>query len=269
MSNDSCIRRHSMDILIPKHKIFVEGHRGINREFYQNTLDSFKQAIKYDIDSIELDIWLTKDKIPVVIHGGDKGELTDHVINIDKNTTVNSLLLSEIEKLKTKETEQRIPTLNEVLDLCKNKIFINIELKDLNFKKTFDKVVSLLEEKKMINQIAISSFYHEYFDIIKKYNDTHDEKIECGYLYLEKKDKDFKPYKYDTKNCSMNIYQEDVTKEIVEKAHKNGIAVMAWFNFTDKENDQIYKKLFDSGIDVICCNEANKAKILRDKLYNM
>ena len=67
------IQRYSHDIFKKPHKVFIEGHRGVNREFFENSIESFKQAIKYNLDSIELDIWLTKDKIPIVIHGGFRG----------------------------------------------------------------------------------------------------------------------------------------------------------------------------------------------------
>ena len=121
----------------------------------------------------------------------------------------------------------------------------------------------------MINQIAISSFHHGYHDLISKYNNEHDEKIEFGYLYFDQREKErFKPYKFNTNGCSMNIYQRDVTKEIVDKAHENNMVVLVWFKMLDKESNELYKKLFDYGIDVICCNEPLKAKEFRDNVMN-
>ena len=163
-------------------------------------LNSFKQAIKYNLDSIELDIWLTKDKIPVILHGGKEGQLYEHIKDVDKNLIVNNLTLEELLKLKLKGKEdQTVPTFNEVLDLCKNKIFINIEIKDPNINDTFNEVIKLIEEKKMFNQIAISSFHHDYFNLVSKYNKEHDDKIEFGYLYFDQAEKEnFKPYKFNT-----------------------------------------------------------------------
>ena len=69
------------------------------------------------------------------------------------------------------------------------------------------------------------------------------------------------------KNICFNIYHKDITKEIVDKAHENGNGVMAWFKMKDLENDDVYKRLFDCGINVICCNEPNKAKEYRDNKY--
>ena len=268
--DSTSLQRHSFDIFKKGHKIFVEGHRGVNREHYQNSLNSFKQAIKYNLDSIELDIWLTKDKIPVILHGGKEGQLYDHIKDVDKNLIVNNLTLEELLKLKLKGKEdQTIPTFNEVLDLCKNKIFINIEIKDPNINDTFNEVIKLIEEKKMFNQIAISSFHHDYFNLVSKYNKEHDDKIEFGYLYFDQAEKEnFKPYKFNTNGCSMNIYQKDVTKEIVDKAHENDMVVLVWFKMLDEESNELYQKLFDYGIDIICCNEPLKAKEFRDNIYN-
>ena len=266
------LKRYSFDIFKNNHLLYIEGHRGVNKEFYQNSIPSIKQAIKYELDSIELDIWLSKDKIPFIFHGWRYGQLSLHCKNVtDTNLTINSLTSDEIAKFELKENGQKIPTFNEVLDLCKNKIFINIEIKDPNINETFNQIIQLIEEKKMLNQIAISSFHHNYYDLVSKYNKEHDndEKIEFGFLYCDQRDEIFVPYRYDTKGCTMNIYQRDATKEIVKKAHENGIAVTCWFKMVDEENENIYQRLVDCGVDGICCNEPNKAKEFRDKLYKM
>ena len=80
-NKNNSIQRHSFDIFKKSHKIFIEGHRGVNRKIFQNTIDSYKEAIKYNLDSIEIDVWLTKDKIPIVIHGGFLGSLHSFIKN--------------------------------------------------------------------------------------------------------------------------------------------------------------------------------------------
>jgi glycerophosphoryl diester phosphodiesterase len=46
----------SFDIFTPNHIPFIEGHRGVNKEFPENTLRSFKSALDNGIDGIELDV---------------------------------------------------------------------------------------------------------------------------------------------------------------------------------------------------------------------
>ena len=80
-----------------------------------------------------------------------KAKLYDHIKDVDKNLIVNNLTLEELLKLKLKgKEEQTVPTFSEVLDLCKNKIFINIEIKDPNINDTFNEVIKLIEEKKCL-----------------------------------------------------------------------------------------------------------------------
>jgi len=265
------LTRTSFSIHQKNHPIYIEGHRGMNRVFYENTLKSFSKAISCSLDSIEFDVWLTKDKIPVIMHGGDEGQLCPHFKVNDKTLLVNDTTFEDMRKLEyIKDSEQKIPTLEEVLDLCKDKIFLNIEIKDHQVQETFDKVIELIEKKNMFNQIDISSFVHEYHDLVEKYNKEHEQKIEFGYLYYDQRDKEFIPYKFENRGSSMNVYQKDVNKEMVDKAHENDIPVMVWFKFDDEEdeNEKNYERIFNLGVDCLCCNRPDKAKKFRDTVYN-
>ena len=118
------IKRKSFDVFNKKYNniTYIESHRGFNKIFPQNTIPAFEKAIDNSIDGIELDIWLTKDKIPIVIHGGHIfGFLYGFIKNIGLFKRPKDFTLEEIKKLELKETNQKIPTLSEVLDLCKIK----------------------------------------------------------------------------------------------------------------------------------------------------
>ena len=104
----------------------------------------------------------------------------------------------------------------------------------------------------MFDQISISSFHHKYAKYVQEFNLNNNKKIEFGFLYGKKII--FDRYKYDTKNTTLNIYYMDVTKERCDKAHENGMAVIAWFRMRDKENNDLYKNLLDSGVDCIITN---------------
>ena len=45
------------------------------------------------------------------------------------------------------------------------------------------------------------------------------------------------------------------------------MAVFAWFSFREKENEEDWQRLFDSGIDIICTNYPLKATKFRNKYY--
>lgn len=240
---------------------FIEGHRGVNQHFEENTLLSFKKAIEFNLDSIELDVWLTQDKIPVVLHGGDKGEIEDNTNGTGMIMNIPSASLSSI---RTREMNQPIPTLEEVFQLCKDKIFINIEIKDPLIGESFDIVLKLVEKYQMKNQICISSFKHDYYDVIR--NSTRGgQMIEFGFLFDENLVGLASSINWDIPNVSINVHQKDITLELVEKAHMNGIAIGGWFLMKEEENDEIYERLFQCKVDVICSNQPDKAMQFRNK----
>ena len=48
--------------------IITEGHRGYCAAYPENTLLSFAKAMELGVDAIEFDVWLTADKVPVLMH---------------------------------------------------------------------------------------------------------------------------------------------------------------------------------------------------------
>jgi len=110
------------------------GHRGAKGLEPENTLRSFSKAIDFKVDMIELDVRLTKDKKVVVIHG-DK---------LDRTTNgrgrVKEKDLEEIKKLSAGKGE-RIPTLEETLDLIDKRVKVNIELKGKKIAESVSKII--------------------------------------------------------------------------------------------------------------------------------
>jgi len=57
----------------------VIGHRGYPAKYPENTIASFIAALYYGADGVELDVWLSGDGVPVVIHD----EMTGRVSSVD------------------------------------------------------------------------------------------------------------------------------------------------------------------------------------------
>ena len=256
-------KRKSFEIFKKNHIPFIESHRGISKEYPENTLRAFQKSIDYEIDGTELDVWLSKDNVPVVVHGGWKGFLFFYYKNAFG--FVSNYSLKELKELEVRNGNDKMPTLEEVFKLAKGKLFINIELKDTRYNILFPILVNLIKKYDMFKYISLSSFHHEYANFVAEFNKNNKEKIEFGFLYHKKLIFDF--FRFDVENTSLNMYYSDVTKERCDKAHKNGMAVIAWFRLNDAENEDIYKYLFDSGVDCIISNFPKRAKEYRDYYF--
>ena len=115
-------------------------HRGLhNSEVPENSMEAFALAIENNY-AIELDVHLSKDKVPVVFHDEDLERMTGSRGNISQ------YVLKSLKKLNLKDTENDIPTLQEVLDLVAGKVPLIIEIKGHeNDGEIEARVMSLLE----------------------------------------------------------------------------------------------------------------------------
>lgn len=124
---------------------YLFAHRG----FFDNTCsvpENSLLAFQKAIDSgygIELDVQLTKDKIPVVIHDYDLSRVSgEHV-------KVANLTFDELSKYRLFQSSESIPSLTQALDLIDGQVPVMIELKvGLSYKETCKRVAYVLKAYK-------------------------------------------------------------------------------------------------------------------------
>lgn len=126
-------------------------HRGLHtKDIPENSLSAFENAVKNNY-AIELDVQFTKDKEVVVFHDANLKRMTNDSRNIEY---VN---YDELKNLRLGNTNERIPTLEEVLELVDNKVAILIEIKDCNdYIELSEKTYKILKGYK--GNYAIQSF---------------------------------------------------------------------------------------------------------------
>jgi len=114
-----------------KNGIYVVAHRGVHIGIPENSLEAYQKAIEIGCDFVEIDIRTTKDGRFVSIHNST---IDDHVSGVSRK--VSELTLSEIRlldigsRVSPEYADTRVPTLEEILELCKGKIGIYLDLKD-------------------------------------------------------------------------------------------------------------------------------------------
>lgn len=101
----------------------VYAHRGASIELPENTLAAFARAIETGAEGIELDTYLAKDGVAVVIHDDTLDRTTNGTGLVKERTAV------QLASLDAGHGE-KVPTLAEVLALAEGRVRVNIELKD-------------------------------------------------------------------------------------------------------------------------------------------
>ena len=231
-------------------KTFVESHRGMNREIFQNTYEALSKAIYYNLETIETDVWLTKDNIAVIHHGF--GEFGNIVGYYDHPGNITQLTYDELSKFRTINDGLKMPKLRDIMKLAKNKIFMNLEIKDPRIDYVFPYIVNLIEEYDFFNQITLSSFHHQYYEKVQEYNKNNNKNIIFGFIYRKYREYEFD---YTKSGSSLNIYWADANKYVCDRAHQNNMAVLVWFDMDEEETIEMYRQLIENGVDIICSNE--------------
>ena len=193
--------------------IYAEGHRGMCAMYPENTLISFEAAIDFGVDAIEFDVWLSKDKIPVIIHDGDTMRTTS------KKGHVRDMNLSEIKKLEVAYTDKfgdkfvgsgaQIPTLEELLRLVKSKkpsLKLGVEIKEYT-EENVDLTVELLKKYGFFD----SSWFYAFNARIIKYIKTKYNGRTMGYpdFFMQEFMPDSYSY-YDEIGLSMSIVKSEI-----------------------------------------------------------
>ncbi|MGB5219252.1 MAG: glycerophosphodiester phosphodiesterase family protein [Smithella sp.] len=141
----------------------IIAHRGASAYYPENTLPSFEGAIALGADMVELDVQLTSDKEVVVFHDeklsrctNGRGRITDYTLASLKKLDAGSWFARKFKNA-------RIPTLAEVLDICKNRMAVNVEIKTEAVGRIIsggieEKCLKIVEQKGMKKHVVFSSF---------------------------------------------------------------------------------------------------------------
>ena len=236
------------------HETKVIAHRGASYDAPENTMASFQKAIDDMADYIELDVQLTSNGEVVVMHDsnvmrttGYDGELVNMSYKDIKSLDAGSWFSEEYEG-------EKVPALEEVLELCQGKIKLNIELKPAgNEDKLARNTVRLIEKYHMENDCIITSFSNSALMEVKAYNSN----IKVGYI-LSVAYGDF----YDMKDIDFfSVNAAFLSKRTIDAIHNSGKQVYAW---TVNNKDSI-KSLTNKGVDGII---TDKPVLARETIYS-
>lgn len=130
--------------------VLVAAHRGDWRNWPENSLPAMQSAIDMGVDIIELDLKMTKDSVLVVCHDAKVDRTTTGKGRVC-DMTYDSIQTFWLRAGHGVKTGVKMPTLREALELCKDKVVINID-KGYEY---YDEALALCEELGVTGQILI------------------------------------------------------------------------------------------------------------------
>jgi glycerophosphoryl diester phosphodiesterase len=135
-------------------------HRGARAFAPENTMAAFALAIQQCAHGVELDVMLSTDGVPMVIHDQRVDRTTDGIGRVSDLTSGQLRKLDAGSWFSPEFAGERLPTLSEVLAWAEPHTLLNIELKapGLSPGKLEEEVTRLVHQHHASARVLLSSF---------------------------------------------------------------------------------------------------------------
>lgn len=213
-------RRGNMRHSVNRKNIAITAHRGASHGAPENTRASVELAIAEQADYVEIDVRMTADKVPVLMH--DRALFrTTGVLNEVGKVTYREVSSYDAGSRYAKEfAGETVPCLQEILEEYGSKIKFNIELKDDQNTNLAKAVVALIELYGLEERCVITSASYEQLEWVKKENKA----IRTGYILSMVYGEIFHCDAADF----FSIKSSFITEQSVNGAHTRGKEIHAW-----------------------------------------
>lgn len=132
-------------------KVLVASHRGDWRNYPENSIPAIESVIRMGVDIVELDLKLTLDSVLVLCHDRTINRTTSGRGKV-ADITYDSIMRCKLRSAHNVVTDSlRMPTLREALEVCRNRIVVNV---DQGY-EYYDLVLAVTEELGVTDQVLI------------------------------------------------------------------------------------------------------------------
>lgn len=203
-----------------KDDTLVIAHRGASQLAPENTLAAIQKAVDDGADWVEIDVQETADGKVIVFHDSDFKRLGGKSLSI-WDTQFDQLPDIDIGSwFDPKFSKETTPTLLDVLEVCRGKSGVLIELKYYGHDQQLEqRVIDIVEKAEMVDQIMIMSLSYPAVQKVRKLRRSW----RVGLLStvalgdITKLDVDF-----------LGLNSRAATKRLIERAHQNDIDIYVW-----------------------------------------
>jgi len=230
----------------------VVAHRGLSSVYPENTLVSVRAAVELGADWVEIDTYLSKDRIPVLSHDeslerttGKQGKVGDY--------TAEQLATMDAGSWKdARFSGEKIATLEEALSLTMGKSILVIEIKQAGMEK---EVLEVLNKKDARHEVMIFSFHPSVIARMHALDPSLPSTWLLGDLPKgEKEQRKVLDMAGKLGASCVGVGKEKFQEGFVKVCHLAGFPLAVWT--VDDPEEQ--KNLIEAGVDYIITNRADQ-----------
>jgi glycerophosphoryl diester phosphodiesterase len=230
----------------------IIAHRGFSKIAPENTLAAFKTAIKHQADSIEFDLQISADGVPVIFHDETLERITGSTGKIQETKLATLKQLSAGRWFSEEFHQETIPTLAEALDSFKHiKKYLYFDVKPHCqwSEADIELLIQEISDKNLLKKSILTSFNEQFLSRCRQIC----PEIQLGYFITDIAEFPQQMNQAKTAgNAILSSWYKVLLKDPswVDKSHQQGLSVVAWT--VDRQED--LQKLIQIGVKRIITN---------------
>jgi len=242
--------------------MIIYGHRGAKGEAPENTMAGFNHAYRHGIRHFELDVVLSQDGVPVMVHDLTVDRTTSHKGHICKFTATELGNMDARRNTSSWPVRTGIPTLESLLDQFDDLEHLQLEVKKDSHSRMnilCNRLTEIIQRRKLYQTATVTSSDPGFLREIRR----RDRNVRIG-LVAERKFP--KPLNIATRlGCEYFCANWKIlNKRLVEQAHRKNMHVSAWT--VNRIHDMLC--LEELGVDSVITDYPTSTRIYFDNRAN-
>lgn len=238
--------------------MIVYGHRGAKGEAPENTLPGFVHAYRHGIRHFELDLVLSKDGTPVMVHDLTVDRTTSQKGSVGNYTAAELAEMDARHNTSSWPRKIGIPTLEDLLDQFDDLEHLQLEVKKDSRQRLnilCNRLTEIIQRRDLYQKAAITSSDTWFLKQIRRRN----KNIRIGFVAERKFPR---PLNLATRlGCDyLCINWKLCSKGMVEQAHRRGLHVSTWT--VNRIHDML--QLEQAGVDSIITDYPTSTRMFFD-----
>lgn len=224
--------------------VMVAAHRASHKIYPENSLPAIQHAIDLGVDIIELDVKVSKDGIPFLMHDGTINRTTNGTGDGEEYS------MEELKKFRLKNSDgtlsnETIPTFEEALNITRGKAMVDIDIKTSHLKQ----INEVVQKTRTVKQVF---YFDNDYDGLKEVRAMESKSI-------------FMPraYSYEMADSALNVFSPAVihidpsfyTNEVTTLIRNNGARI--WINSLGDSDELIRSGKIEEAMDELLKFRAN------------
>lgn len=255
------IARHMMEGYQLDDRVDISAHRGASLEAPENTISAIEQAIAAGADFVEFDVQRTSDGVIVVNHDADLMRVGKSPLVVSQSTLEELQAVDIGSYFSPDFADERVATLEDVIDLTQDKIKLIVELKSYKDDSTrlVAEVIDILRAHRLEDGAVIMSLkYDEVVEVERIAPEFISGFVASASLgNIAKLEADF-----------LAVSKKQATEAFVMDVHASDKEIFVW----TVDEPKTMATMIDRGVDNIITNDPATAVVVlneREDLSNV